>query len=57
MTRLLAALAVAFALPAAAGTCPAVCSARLDFDPAVIASPGPTVTAAEIAAALAQIGG
>jgi hypothetical protein len=57
MTRLFAALAVTFALPAAAGTCPDVCSLRLDFDPSVIVMPGPEVTPEEIAAALALIGG
>jgi hypothetical protein len=57
MTRLLAALAVTLALPAAAGTCPDACALRLAFDPAVIAVPGPGVTPEEIAAALALIGG
>jgi hypothetical protein len=55
MTRLIAALLVALALPAQAETCPQVC--RATFDPAVVVAPGPTVTPAEIAAALALLEG
>lgn len=53
MTRILAAFAVILALPAQGQTCPQVC--RAVFDPTVIVQPGPTVTPAEIAAALARI--